>query len=204
MCVSRLVSSTTSEISSRTLDDSQSFAKVITSFTPVDIKPLASIHNITIRRKDVVNVLERAMDNSPESIIDTLPSWLASHRFDRNSDFYGTSNEAGFKYLASFATESVLEKALSIVSKNEHYRVDSLIGPMVWCCNSQKSIPHDLSSKLGALLALMRARNALVKGALSFIPEVLFKLLAEYITYETIDYSTSIPKTITGTKRKHH
>ena len=33
------------------------------------------------------------------------------------------AREEAFKYLTSFATESVLEKALSIVKRNEHYTV---------------------------------------------------------------------------------
>jgi hypothetical protein len=87
-----------------------------------------------------VAVLKRVMDKSPKLIIDSLPSWLTSHRFDRSSLYYSnnqTAREESFQYLASFATESVLEKALFIVKRNEHYKTGSVIDPKVYCCYSQ-------------------------------------------------------------------
>jgi len=201
MSVSHLVSDTLARISLRTSDDPESFVNVITSFTPADVKPLAAIRSCTLWRGDAVSVLERVIAKSPQLIIDTLPSWLASHRFNRNSMAYNhTTSEGTFQYLASFATESVLEKALSIVKANEHYKV----GSEVVCCYSRDDFLQDLVDKLTGLLKLMKARNELVKAALSFMPTVLLNLLAEYITYETIDYPTSSSKTIIGTKRKDH
>ena len=44
--VSRLVHSTVCVISYNTRDDTESFAKVITSFNPSDVKPLASIRSL--------------------------------------------------------------------------------------------------------------------------------------------------------------
>jgi hypothetical protein len=184
MCVSRLVHYTLVATSNRTSYDSESFAKVITSFKPTDVKPLAAIRHWTPSRLDAVDVLGRVMAKSTELITDTLPSWLASHTFDRNSrDYDGcqTAIEKTFKYLASFATESVLEKALSIVGANEHYQ----IGSWARCCKSEDYFPQDLIDKLTGLLELVKVRNELVKGALSFMPVVLLNLLAEYITYET-------------------
>jgi hypothetical protein len=180
MCVSRLVDNTIYEISYGTRDNSESFVKAVTSFKLTDTKPLAAIRYYTIYRRDVVSVLGRVMAKSPELITDTLPSWLAFHTFDRGSQRYSTALEGAFQYLISFATESVLERALSIVNEREHYKVNS----EVYCCDSQDYIPQDLIDRLTGLLELMKARNALVRGALSFMPTVLLKLLAEYITYE--------------------
>jgi hypothetical protein len=187
MCVSRLVHYTFSGIFDRTRGNSEAFVKVITSFKPTDVKPLASIRRHTLGRSDVVNVLKGVMDKSPELIIDGLPSWLASHRFDRNSCAYiwnQTAREEAFPYLASFATQSVLEKALSIVSENEHHKADLWSGLQVMCCMSQDCFPQDLVDKLTGLLKLVRARNELVKETLSFMPGVLLNLMAEYTTYE--------------------
>jgi hypothetical protein len=185
MCESYLVNNTLSNISFDTPGNSESFARVITSLKPTDVKPLASIRDFTPRRSDAVKVLKRVMDQVPELITDTLPNWLASHTFDRGSWCYTTAREEVYQYLASFATESVLEKALSIVNKNEHYKVDFSSGPTVMCCGSQDNFPQDLIDKLSTILALVKTRNELVKAALSFMPTVLLKLLTEYITYET-------------------
>jgi len=193
MSVGELVNDTIREISAR---DPESFAKVITSFKPTDIKLFASIRFRTLIRNDAMDVLKGIMDKSSELIIDTLPSWLAFHTFDRGSQRYSTALEGSFQYLASFATESVLEKALSIVQRNEHHKVDY----EVWCCWHQDDFPQALIDKLTGLLELMKARNELVKKTLSFMPEVLLKLLAEYITCETIDSPTSNPETITYTE----
>ena len=59
--VSMLVHSTLVVISNNTLDDAESFAKVITSFEPSDVKPLASIRHMTLWRKDAVKVVESVM-----------------------------------------------------------------------------------------------------------------------------------------------
>jgi hypothetical protein len=129
-----------------------------------------------------VAVLKRVMDKSPELIIDSLPSWLTSHSFDQNSQYYRTVLEGGFKCLTSFATESVLEEAVSIVKRNEHYKRDFGKGPEIVCCKSQKSIPQDLSDKLGALLELVKARNQLIKGVLqSLLPTVIIELMLDYV-----------------------
>jgi hypothetical protein len=187
MRVSGLVHYTLLGICPSTFDDSESFAKVITSFKPTDVKPLASIRFCTLCRKDAVSVLGGVMAKSRELIIGALPNWLANHEFDRNSigyDNHQTAREGAFQYLASFATESALEKALSIV-KNEHYEVDFEDGPVILCCKSRNHVPPDLVDRLTGLLELLKARNELVKAALSFMPTVLLKLLAEYITYET-------------------
>ena len=138
--VSGLVHGTLFQISYNTRDDTESFAKVITSFEPSDIKPLASIRHMTLRRNDAVKVLESVMDKSPTLITGDLPRWLADHLFDQNSDDYTrdkVAREQAFQYLTFFATERVLDDALSIVKANEHYKVDS----RVFCCDSQNSFP---------------------------------------------------------------
>ena len=75
-------------ISYNTRGDTESFAKVITSFEPSDVKPLASIRYMTLRRNDAVKVVESVMAKSPELITDDLPRWLANHSFDQNSYVY--------------------------------------------------------------------------------------------------------------------
>jgi hypothetical protein len=190
MYVSYLVHFTLMGISYNTSDDSESFAKVITSFTPTDAKPLASIRNVTIRRSDAVNVLERVMAKSPKLITDSLPSWLASHRFDRNSRAYKykqTARQGAYQYLASFATESVLEKALDIAKANEHYKADLGDGPKVLCCDSQDSFPQDLVDKLSVLLEIVQARNEIIRSVLqSLLPTVLVDLMLDYLRTDTI------------------
>ena len=62
MCISLLA-----QISNNTRDDTESFAKVVASFKPSDIKPLASIRNRTLWRNDAVKVLESVMDKYPET-----------------------------------------------------------------------------------------------------------------------------------------
>ena len=113
--VSWLVHNTVSAISYNTLDDAESFAKVITSFKPSDVKPLASIRHWILRRKDAVKVVESVMAKSPQLITGDLPRWLANHSFDQNSmnyTFYEVAREQAFQYLTSFATEDVLNDAL--------------------------------------------------------------------------------------------
>ena len=183
--VSFLVDTTLFAICDNT--DTESFTNAITSFKPGDIKPLATIRFWTLRRKDAVDVLKRVMDKSPEMITHDLPSWLADHRFDQNSTYYtynSTAREETFHYLASFATQSVLEKALSILKTNEHYKVDveNGDGVAVMCCNSQGYIPRDLVDKIEALLGLVKAKNARIREVLTFLPEVIIDLMLEYAT----------------------
>jgi hypothetical protein len=65
MRVSGLVHSTLSSISDSTFDDSESFAKVITSFTSTDVKPLVSIRNAIFYRDDAMDVLKGVMNQVP-------------------------------------------------------------------------------------------------------------------------------------------
>ena len=126
--VSWLVHDTLLYISNNTDDDTESFAKVITSFEPSDVKPLASIRFRTLWRRDAVKVVESVMAKSPKLITGDLPRWIANHLFDPKSRLYThdkVARKQAFQYLTSFATEDVLEDALSIVKANEHYKVDS-------------------------------------------------------------------------------
>ena len=175
-----LVYLTVGVISNSTRGDTESFVKVITSFQPSDAKPLASIRYLTLYRKDAVKVLESVMARSPELITGSLSRWLASHGFDQTSDGYTryeVAREQTFQYLTSFATEDALNDALSIVTKNEHYKRDSIVD----CCNSQKSFPQGLVTKLESLLAIVKARNALINEALIFLPSVLVGMVADYL-----------------------
>ena len=72
----------------------------------------------------------------------------------------------------------MLEKALTIVKRNEHYKVDSGV---VMCCKSQDHIPQDLFNKINVLLELVKARKALVND-LAILPKVLVDLMLEYTT----------------------
>ena len=176
--------------------DTESFPTVITSFKPSDIKPLVAIRLKTLWRNDVVNVLKNVMDKYPELITDDLPSWIAFHFLDRNSDYYRPSFEESFKYLTSFATQGVLEEALSIVKRNEHYKIVYKSGQtMVICCNSQDDVPQDLFNKINVLLELMKARKALV-DELAILPKVLVDLMLEYTTCDIPpNCSKSTPET---------
>ena len=182
--VSYLVHGTFFEISVKT--DSESFTNVITSFKSSDIKPLASIRYWTLCRKSRVDILKRVMDKYPELITGDLPSWIASHKFDRNSTNYKLTFEEVFKYLTSFATGDVLESALDIVKRNEHYTVAYKGGSKVMCCKSQDHIPQDLAGRIEALLNLVKTRNAPIREALTFLPTVIIDLMLEYHIYETI------------------
>ena len=138
--VSDLMDDTLRSISYYTDVDTESFVKVITTFEPSDVKPLASIRYETLRRNDAVKVLKSVMKQSPQLITGSLSRWLANHGFDQNSYGYndfGVGREQTFQYLASFATESILKDALSIVKANEHYKIDS----EVFCCDSHDSFP---------------------------------------------------------------
>ena len=67
------------------------------------------------------------MAKSPKLITGDLPRWLAFHLFDQNSGLYTVyevAREQAFQYLTSFATEGVLNDALSIVKANEHYKMN--------------------------------------------------------------------------------
>jgi len=194
--VSRLVHDTLSRISIKTEHDAEYFAKVIASFKPSDVKPLASIHYTTLQRVDAVKVMESVMAKSPELITDDLPRWLADHLFDQNSRYYGgdkVAREQVFGYLTSFATEDALKKALSIVKANEHYKVLS----DVYCCDSHDSFPQDLYSKLGDLY-----RISLIKAVLqSPLPSVLIDLVLEYALVEASHPSISTPERTTQNPR---
>ena len=183
MCVSGFVDCALYGIVAATT--TESFTSVLTSLKPSDIKLLTSIRYWILQRKPAVDILKRVMDKSPGFITDDLPNWLASHRFDRGSplyEFYRPTLEKSFEYLTSFATEDVLEKALAIVKRNEHYRVDS----RVECCKPQDHFPQDLFNRINDLLELVKARNVLIKEVLTFLPEVLVDLMLEYHIYETI------------------
>ena len=102
-------------------------------------------------KKDAVKVVESVMAKSPKLITGDLPRWLADHLFDQNSRDYTrheVAREQAFQYLTFFATEHVFNDALSIVTRNEHYKVDS----HVCCCDSQNPFPQDLVNKLERLL----------------------------------------------------
>ena len=85
--VSTLVHHTVGAISHNTNGDAESFANVIASFEPSDVKPLASIRLWTIQRSDVVKVVENVMAKSPELITSDLPRWLADHAFDKRISY---------------------------------------------------------------------------------------------------------------------
>ena len=131
--------------------------------------------------KDAVKVLESVMAKSPDLITGDLPKWLADHSFDQNSyDYthYRVAREQAFQYLTSFATEDVLNDALSIVKANEHFKVDS----HVCCCDSQNSFPQDLYNKLNALLTLLQYRKASIKVELELLlPSVLVNLVLDHV-----------------------
>ena len=161
-----LVHHTVGAISNNTHDDAESFAKVFTSFKSSDVKPLASIRYRILWRNDAVKVVESVMEKSPTLITGDLPRWLANHLFDQNSSYYTrdkVAREQAFQYLTSFATEDVLNDALSIVTRNEHYKVDS----RCWCCNSHDSFPQDLYNKLSALLIVLKREKHLSKSSYS-------------------------------------
>ena len=184
------------EISCDSLGETESFANLITSFKPSDIKPLISIRYMTLGRKDAVNVLKGVMIKSPALITHDLPSWIASHRFDRNSKHSSPSHKEAFKYLTSFATESVLEKALIVVKRNDHYTIAYRGGNIgIMCCKNNDNVPQDLFDKLNVLLELVKARNAVIgEYLLPLLPAVLVKLVLDYVTLS--DCSTSNTETV--------
>ena len=153
MCVSELVDSTFLEISVAT--DTEPFTNLLTSFKPSDTKPLLAIRFWTLFSDDAVNILKRVMIKFPELIRGDLPSWIAFHSLDRNSKYYDPVREEAFKYLTSLATQSVLEEALIILKRNEHYKVDSHIR----CCKSQDHFPQDLFNRINALLEFVKVEK---------------------------------------------
>ena len=158
MCVSMLVNNTLVEIS--LITNTESFASVITSFKPSDTKLLVAIRGCTLWRNDGVDVLKSVMDKYPELIIGDLPNWIAFHSLDRNSRFHRPVREEAFQYLTSFATQSVLEKALTILKRNEHYRV----GSRVVCCDSQDRFPQDLFNRINGLLEFVKVEKHITPG----------------------------------------
>jgi len=177
--VSMLVGYTVDIISNNTRNNPESFANVIASFQPSDVKPLASIRNRILGSRDAVKVLERVMAKSPTLVTVDLSKWLANHKFDQNSPYYTRDKvvrEQAFQYLTFFATEDILKDALSLVKANQHYKVDS------WdlCCNSL-DFPQDLYSKLNALLEFMKDRNVRISEALALLPKVLVDMVAGYL-----------------------
>ena len=179
--VSWLIHSTLYNIFYDTRGGTEFFAKVIASFEPSDIKPLASIRHLTLLRDDAVKVVESVMAKSSEPITGDLSRWLANHSFDRKSlnyTDYRVARKQTFQYLTLFATERVLNDALSIVKANGHYKIDS----NAWCCKSQDSFPQDLYNKLSVLLAFVKARNALINAVL---PTVLVNMVADYLPPST-------------------
>jgi len=189
MRMSKLVCRTFSGIS--VITDTESFTNLITSFKPSDIKLLAAIRGYTLIRSDGVNVLEKVMAESPELITDDLPGWIASHGFDRNSYFINrTAIEKAFQYLISFAAQSVLEQALDIVKRNEHYKIDSAVR----CCGSQERFPQDLFNKIEALLELAKVRETLI-NVLTSLPKVPVDLMLDYAIVpdcSTLNTETSV------------
>ena len=153
MRVSGLVHRTIAYIFS--LTDNESFANLVTSLMPSDVKPLSAIRYWTLVSADAVDILKRVMDKSPELITDDLPSWIVFHGFDRDSGYYTPTSEEAFKYLTSFATQSVLEKALSILKGNEHYKV----GSQVMCCEYPDHFPQDLCNRINALLEFVKVEK---------------------------------------------
>ena len=86
--------------------------------------------------------------------------------------------EEAFQYLVSFATQSVLEEALSIVKRNEHYKM----GSQVACCKDQSHFPQNLADRMNDILGVGKARNALISEVLTFLSKVLVDLMLEYTT----------------------
>lgn len=190
--VNSFVNSIIAEIS-RNIPDAELFAKVITSFKPSDIKPLASIRYWTIGRKDVVDVLKSVMTRST-LIINDLANWLTSHHFDQISATYNkVSREEALDYLASFATQSVLEEALSIVKK-EHYVIVVVKTPAVVCCETVEYVPQNLYDKISTLLEHLKIRKAYIKlELLPHLPSVLVDMVLEHIQVaQPDDYISTI------------
>ena len=194
MCVSYPIYSTLNKISRNV--DIETLTNVITSFKPSDIKLLASIRFWILARDDAVKISKGVMKKSPELITDDLPSWIAFHFLDRNSSYYKPVREEAFQYLISFVTQSVLEKALTILKKNEHYSIAYKDAhPTVMCCKNKDHFPWELADRIEALLKLVKARNALIREALTFLPTVIIDLMLEYATYDIPpNRSNSSPK----------
>lgn len=163
----------------------EAFVDVVTSFSPSDTKPLISVRTWTLSRRDALDILKGIMAKSAESaklITEDLPNWLASHIF---GDVYETEDqmnslERAFNYLASFATQDVLERALLSASKNGCYTMTSGGAIMPLCCardDSRKSLCNILDDRLKRV----KARNEHIKGVLSpILPLELTKLVTDY------------------------
>ena len=189
LSVSFLVHRTLYELSNSI--DTESFTNVVISFKPNDAKPLATIRHRTLWRNDGMKILTNVMDTSPELITHDLPSWIAFHSLDRNSVYYRRDFEETFEYLTSFATESVLERALTILEKNEHY----IAGATVLCCRFHDYFPQGLFDKINVLLKLVKVRKALIKD-LPFLPTVLVDLVLDYVHLTVSDCSIITPRTV--------
>ena len=171
--------------------DAESFANIIACFKSSDVKPLASSRICILWRRDVMNVLKRVMKKSPKLITDDLPSWLASHGFDPINILVKPAHEEAFRYLISFATQSVLEETLCIVKRNEHYKVESY----VICCRNKSHFLQDLADRMNDILGVVKARNTRIREVLTFLPKVLVDLLLDYAHVEVSDRPGPGPKT---------
>lgn len=197
--VNNFVNSAIAEISKR-IPNAELFAKAITSFKSSDTKPLASIRYWALGRKDVADVLKSAMTRST-LIIKDLANWLASHNFNQVGIAHNkVSLGKALEYLASFATQSVLEEALSIV-KNEHYVIVVVDTPAVVCCETPDCVPQSLFDRLSVLLEYLKIRKAYIKLELSpHLPLVLVDMVLEHVQVTRSDDSISTLMAIVQTQ----
>lgn len=180
MCVNHLMDRTL-EFMFMGSFDSETVANVILSFNRNDVKPFICIRSRILQRNDIGNILEKIMLKSPTLITDDLSKWLASHAFDRISSAHnGTSLEQAFKYLSALATQDVLEKTLSILEKNEHYKMDDGCVVRLLCC-TDSNFSHHLFNRIKGLLDIVKARNAPIVDALNLLPLVSLNLILDYI-----------------------
>ena len=56
-------------------------------------------------------------------------------------------------------------------------------------------MPRDLADRIGALLELVKARNAPTRKALTLLPDVLVDLVLDYVHVTVSDCSTSNTET---------
>ena len=119
--------------------------------------------------------MKNVTKKSPELITGDLPIWLTLHDFDRNSIYYKPALEEAFNYLASFATEDVLERALIILKRNEHYKVDS----GVMCCKSQDHFPQDLFNRIKGLLEFVKVGKHITPGSRNEDKAIMLEQLAK-------------------------
>ena len=91
---------------------------------------------------------------------------------DRNSTSYRPAREESFKYLTFFATENVLEKALTILKKNEHYQWPTTLAILkLHVATLNDHFPQDLSGKLNVLLGLVKTRKCTYKKVLTILAD---------------------------------